>query len=80
MTVPFVFRVRVRHDRLHEILRWIMTEPSNSQIHFLNLEDKVFDRSPDRMIWMYLDCPSKLDYLIFKYRLDVYQSDIDQES
>lgn len=75
-----VFRVRVRHDRLHEILSWLFEEPSNKDVRFLNLSDSIINRSPDRLMWMYLECSTQLDYLLFKERFHVHESDINPES
>lgn len=75
-----VFRIRVRHDFLHEILSWIYRNSSNHSVRFLNLGDSLFDRSPERYMWMYLECPTQLDYLLFKERYHVLVSDIDPES
>lgn len=80
MAVSKVFRVRVRHDCLHDILSWIFTDPSNKDILFLFLGDSIFSRSSVRLTWLYFECPSQLDYLLFKQRLHVHESDIDSES
>lgn len=75
-----VFRVRVRHDCLHEIFSWLFEDPSNKRVRFLNLSDSIINRSPDRLMWMYLECPSYLDFLLFKERFHVGISSVDQES